>query len=231
MTAWRLFEDRDKLAAGVAAALAETVRARLAETERAALALAGGSTPGPAYDRLACLDLPWARVTVTLTDERWVEPTSALANAGLLRRRLLTGPAAAARLESLKGFAATLEAAAREAEARLAPLLPFAAVLLGMGEDGHIASLFPRAPELSQGLDPDGERLCLPVPLARLEPFVPRLTLTLAALTATRALLLLITGDAKRALVEQALSGDSHALPVAAVLRQTRVPVTILWSP
>ncbi len=231
MAKWRCFETRQALAGAAAEALASAIRAGIETNGRAAVALAGGSTPGPVYDRLAEIDLDWARVTVTLTDERWVSADSPLANAGLIRRRLMAGRAASANFAPLMAEAGSLQGAAREAEERLRPLLPFAAVLLGMGEDGHIASMFPGAAELADGLDPHGPRLCLPVPMSRQPPFTPRLTLTLAALAATENLLFLITSSAKRDLVELAEEGDAPSLPIAAALDQRLAAVTVLWAP
>jgi len=194
------------------------------------LVAAGGSTPAPAYEQLARRDLPWNQVAVTLTDERRVDPASDDSNAAMVRARLLTGPAASARFITLRTEALSPDAEARAAERRLAPLLPAAGVLLGMGADGHVASLFPGAPELAAGLDLEDERLCLPIARAGLAPFVPRLTLTAHALTQTRLLILLISGEAKRLLIERISEDAGYAPPAATVLRQARCPVRVLWA-
>jgi 6-phosphogluconolactonase len=219
--------DRDSLAAAAAGLLAEALSAPGPRS----LVATGGSSPGPVYDRLAALDLRWSDVVVTLSDDRWVDETSEHSNAALVHRRLLVGKAAAARFLPLKGGGPTPEADAAAIEPRLAALTPFSAVLLGMGEDGHVASLFPGDPDLAARLDPDGARLCVGVPVAGLAPFVPRISLTLHALTRTGLIVVLIAGAAKRALVEEVLAGAAGPRPIAALLRQTRAPVRVLWAP
>jgi 6-phosphogluconolactonase len=222
-----IFSDRDAAAEAAAAILAEAMR----PPERRRIVVTGGSTPGPAYDRLSALDLDWSETTVILSDERWVGVDSPLSNEGLVRRRLLTGAASAARLLPLKGAGETPEADAHAAEGALRALAPWSAVLLGMGDDGHIASLFPGDPDLAARLDPDGARLCVAVPISGLEPFVPRISLTLRALLETPLVVLLISGEAKRAVVERVSADAGYAPPVGALLRQTRARVSVLWAP
>jgi 6-phosphogluconolactonase len=221
------FDDRD----ASAAAAARTIEEALRKVDAGSFVATGGTTPGPAYDRLSKADLDWGRVTVTLSDERFVEASSPDSNEGLIRRRLLVGNAAAARLVPLKGPGPTPSDDARAAEARLAPLLPFACVMIGMGADGHIGSLFPGAPELAEGLDPAGERLCVGVAISGEKPYVPRISLTLRAFLSTRLIVILVSGEEKRTLIDRALADPTYAPPVAAVLRQTGVPVRILWAP
>jgi len=217
-------------AAQADAAVALLARA-LAPPGPRSLVVTGGSSPGPVYDRLSRLDLRWGDVTVTLSDDRWVDAASPLSNEGLVRQRLLVGEAAAARFLPLKGAGATPEADALAAEGALGALTPWAAVVLGMGEDGHIASLFPGDPDLAAYVDPAGERLCVGVPVARLEPFVPRISLTVRALLETGLVILLITGAAKRAVIERIAADEAYNPPVASVLRQTRAPTHVLWAP
>ena len=130
----------------------------------------------------------------------------------------------------LKGDGASPEADAVHAEAKLRALAPFAAVLLGMGADGHIASLFPGAPGLDGALDPQGARWCVGVDEAGLDPKVPRISLTARALLSSAQVVLLITGAEKRLLVERVRSDAGFNPPVATILRQTRVAVRVLWA-
>ncbi len=225
------FQTRDALSDAAAGALADALRAALAHDGRASLIVTGGSSPGPVYDRLADADLGWDRVTVTLSDDRFVPETSDLSNARLVRERLLQHEASAARFVPLVHGGATPDADAAAAEPEVEALAPFAAVLLGVGEDGHIASLFPGAPGVAEALDPVGPRGVVGVPEARLAPFVPRISLTARLLFRTSLVVVLITGEAKRALVERVRAEPAYDPPVAAVFRQSLAPVRVLWAP
>ncbi|HUO12068.1 MAG TPA: 6-phosphogluconolactonase [Caulobacteraceae bacterium] len=212
-------------------AAADAIVAQLAPPGPKRLVVTGGRSPGPVYDRLASSDLDWSRVTVTLSDERFVDAASLDSNERLVRERLLQGAAASARFMGLKGAGPTLEADAAAAEPAIRALAPFDAVLLGMGDDGHIASLFPNTPDIAAALDPSGERRVIGVAEAGLAPYVPRISLTAAALFDARLVVVLVSGAAKRALIERVAVEPSFAPPVAALLRQTRTPVRVIWSP
>jgi 6-phosphogluconolactonase len=199
--------------------VADRLAEGLAARGRASLVATGGRSPGPVYDRLSQVDLDWAHVAVTLSDERHVDVESPNANARLLRERLFRGPAAKAQFLPLTDYA----------EPALRKLMPFDAVMLGMGEDGHIASLIPGSPVMALGLDPDGEALTAESPHGFGSPPVARITLTLAALLRSRAIFLLIAGEAKRQVIAQAQAGAD--VPVRALLSQDRVPVRVLWAP
>jgi len=227
-TTEQAFESAEAQAKALAAAVADKIRAGVAERGEASLVVTGGSTPGPLYDVLCKAELPWDRVRLTLSDERWVAPDDPESNERLVRTRLLQGPAAAARLVGLKTPDASPQAALAAVAAAVAALpRPFAAVVLGMGEDGHVASLFPgdAAPE---ALDASGASL---VAAARSPTGVPRLSLTMTALTDAEAVYLLVRGEAKRALLKDVAAGLRPHLPVSALLRQARSPVATYWAP
>lgn len=212
-------------ASAMADAMADRLRAAVAERGRAGLAVSGGRTPRLVLPLLALADLAWDRVTVTLTDERWVAPEHPDSNEGLARRLLLTGPAAAARFLGFHTGDSTAAAGQPAVERQLAALpLPLDTVFLGMGEDGHMASLFPGGPELVTG------GLCVPsrAPLPPRE----RLSLTVQALLSARHATLLVDGTAKRAAYEKALAQPlpedlRQAAPIALLLHQRRMPVDV----
>jgi 6-phosphogluconolactonase len=220
------FSTSSELAAAAADAVAQALSAALAERGRAGFIGTGGRSPGPMYDRLARAPLAWGSVTVSLSDDRFVPPDDPRSNEGLVRARLLTGPAAAARFEPLRAAEASPEAAAAAAEPRLAALSPYDALVLGMGEDGHVASLFPIDPRLAELMDPRGSAFVAAVPAGLGDPPVARITLTLKALLSARVILVLISGVPKRTIIE-----SRKGLPVHALLEQAKAPVRVFWTP
>lgn len=228
----RRFETWDELTATAADAVVGALHAGLQAREEASLAVAGGRTPGDIYRRLSTQSLDWSRVVVTLTDERWIDPASPESNARLLGETLLQDRAASARFIPLNDpSAVSPEAAAAVADTALAAApWPLDAVLLGMGDDGHIASLFPGNSALTIGLDPEALLRCIAVPAGEPAPPQPRLSLTLRALLDTRLLLLVIRGAGKLDALDRAREPDAAA-PVATLLRQTGAPVSIFWAP
>lgn len=205
--------DPAQLALDLAGFVAACLRAALAERGQAMLVVSGGSTPVPFLQALSACELDWPRVTVTLADERWLPDDHADSNAGLVRAHLLTGPAAAANWLPLGDGRGDPVAALPTIEANLARApWPADVVVLGMGGDGHTASLFPHGPGLAQALDPAGAARCQVV-LAPTLPNVPvaRITLTARALLDARALVLHTTGPSKRALLAQVMAGRPSA--------------------
>ena len=217
--------DAEALAAVLADALAQAIRDGLVSRGRAVLALAGGRTPFPVYRRLAETPLDWSRVVLLATDERWVDVEHSASNS----REIVAAFAAArgVRVLPLVPAGPGPEANAAFATSIIRPLAePFDAVLLGMGSDGHFASLFPGAAELAAGLQeggPDDVLVVHPNPLPPEAPF-DRISLTMPALLASDALLFVIRGEEKRAIFEQALVGK-HDFPVARLLGAAKQPV------
>lgn len=226
----RRFDDRDTLAATLATDIAALLRAALDDRETASLVVSGGSTPAPMFRALSSAALPWDRVTVTLADERWVPADADDSNERLVRENLLQGPAAAARFVGLKSPAATPEAGMADTERALRDVpQPFDVMVLGMGDDGHTASLFPGTGELAAALDPTARTRCAPI---RPHGLQPRMTLTLPTILNSRSILLLLAGQDKRKVYEQAVAGaDVMEMPIRAVLRQARTPIEVYWAP
>ena len=223
------FDTPEALAEAAAAAIRSALTAGIANRGRGRLVVTGGRSPGAVYDRLATADLDWSAVDITLSDERFVPVTDPASNEALVRSRLLIGQAAAARFVPLMRDAPSAAAAADLAEAEVAALAPFDLTLLGMGPDGHVASLIPGAEGLEAAMAPDGARFCLGFDQAIGDPPRPRITLTLAALLQSQAIIILIAGPEKRWVIERAMAGAD--LPVRALLTQARVPVRVLWTP
>jgi 6-phosphogluconolactonase len=223
------FETPAALAQAAAGATVQALQAGIAARGRGRLVATGGRSPGPVYDLLPSADLDWGLVDVTLSDERFVPLDHPASNAALVRTRLLQGAAAAAHFTPLWHPASDAMACADLAEAEVAALAPLDMTLLGMGLDGHVASLIPGADGLAAAMAPDSGRFCRGLNEAIGDPPLPRITLTLAALLQSKAILILISGAEKRQVFNQALAGAD--LPVGALLTQTRVPVRVFWTP
>jgi len=214
------FDDRDALYDAAAKAMALAVKEGILANSEGHMALSGGSTPAPIYQRLSTdVSVEWAKVAVTLADERMTEPGDPASNEVLVRQTLMQNAGAAARFHPLT-----------EGQAELADQ---DVILLGMGGDGHFASLFPTAKELDAGIASDSPPVLrmTPDPLPANAPF-PRLTLSLAAILRARKLILAITGDQKRSVLEQAKEdGPVRELPIRALLAADHSDFTIFWAP
>jgi 6-phosphogluconolactonase len=211
------------LAREVAQALTLAVR----ERGVASLAVSGGKTPVGMFQQLRQMDLPWDKVAITLVDDRWLPTDHADSNERLVRENLLKYRVEAARFFSLYASTPTPEGGLATIEARLRELpQPLDVVILGMGEDGHTASLFPCAVESQVALSTNNIST-----VAAINPTTApyaRISLTLAAIARAGAVFLHITGAKKRAIYEQAV--HEGKLPVAKVLAAASGTLRVYWA-
>jgi len=237
---WSLRECRDaqQQAADLAGTIAERLRQAVRQRGQALLAVSGGKSPLALFAALREQDLPWEQVTLLLADERCVPPDHADSNGALVREQLLQGRAAAASWQPFFGqlpdgdsadwSEAELDALAANANQRLAALpWPLDVLVLGMGEDGHTASLFPDSPGLENALQSSAR-------VAWVRPATAphaRLTLTLPTLLEAGAIFLPLAGERKRQVFEQASLQPSAAQPVSLVLHQAVRPVQVWLAP
>lgn len=226
------FADReemtDVLCSDITARLTSTINAG----RRASFIASGGTTPIALYDRLQSVGIDWSKIDVTFSDERWVSPTTDGSNEKLIRTRLLRNGAIAARLCLLK----TTDTTAHEAEATVhrsvsAMARPFDVTLLGMGVDGHTASLHPYADGLAEALDVDHPALVRSIRPKNIAQAGERMSLTLRAILNSRVIIVLIQGNDKLSALRKAMSdSDVMAMPVRAVLHQSVTPVRVFWA-
>ena len=220
MSKMESFKDREALYDDVASRMAGQLKASLVARGEAFLALSGGSTPRPIYERLSKdSSVDWQNVTVTLVDERLTPPGHGDSNETLVRDTLCQGEGARATFMAM------------EEGRRDLPAMDVA--LLGMGTDGHYASLFPTADKLEEGLREGASDIMrmTPDPLPANAPY-PRLTMSLPAIAKTRALILALTGEEKRKVLEQARTeGPVRELPIRSLLALDHDNLFIAWAP
>jgi 6-phosphogluconolactonase len=222
-----------ELAQQLARQIARRLREAITKRGHAVLAVSGGKSPVAMFEQLRQQPLEWAHVSVLLVDERCVPHDHADSNTALVRTHLLQGAAQAASfVPFFERLPATLDdealkALADQANHRLAAQpWPMDVAVLGMGEDGHTASIFPGAPGLARALNGSGPVTWQRPAAASRAPHA-RLTLTLPALLATRELALSITGASKLAVYQQASLAADESLPVSLVLNQHLTPVSV----
>jgi 6-phosphogluconolactonase len=223
------FENRDSASIAAADHIVRALARRMEAQPAASLVVSGGTTPVRCFEALSDIDADWDNIHVLLSDERWVAADSEDSNERQVRETLLQGRAAGAELHGMYRDDIAIEQRAEQIgeEVRARPF-PFACALLGMGVDGHFASLFADADNLDDGLDTDSSLLCMPVSTAA-SPH-PRITLTLAALSRSDEVVLLVFGEDKRQTLESA-QAKSNGWPVARLLKQKLAPVSIYWAP
>ncbi len=207
--------------------VAERLRDSLAVRKTATLAVSGGRTPAGFLAQLASRKLDWSRVCVTLVDERWVAEDHPDSNARLMKSLLLNGPAAQARFMPLFNAASSAHAGQPATEQAMDSLAwPLDVVVLGMGDDGHTASLFPQAPELEASFSSRAHTIAVTPLTAPHE----RISLTCQAIATAHCVILHITGEGKHALLETALKASPPGLPIRRVLDATR-HTHVFWAP
>lgn len=212
--------------------LIDTLTHAVAARGRALFAGAGGSTPAPIYERMARADLEWTKVAVTLVDERYVPETSADSNASLLKKTWLTQRAVGARFVPLFTPEVTVDRAAAQATKALsAEGGRLDAALLGMGEDGHICSIFPYSPTLKTLLSPTLKPAVYGVPAGRdgLAPSLERLSINLPYLMGADRVVLALKGSTKLEVFEREAAGDPATQPIAALIA-AGVNLDVLWT-
>jgi len=228
---WWEYDDMAELASAVAGDIGFIVESALDARNACLLALPGGSTPGPVLTELAKSRVPWKRVTIIPTDERLVPLQDELSNVRALAKTFLPS---GARVLPIATENPDYKLAGNSADALLQDLpWPPDLVWLGMGEDGHTASIFP-GPDLQSALEaPKARRAVgvMPDPLPDNAP-VARVTLTRASILSARTLIITITGAKKREVLEQAIAdGHSSKLPIGGVLAEAEQPIDIHWCP
>ncbi len=219
--------DAQRQAELMADSVAKALRYAVQTHGVASLVVSGGRSPVAFFESLSRRELDWAKIQVSLADERWVSPTDPASNEGLLRRHLLQNAAHAARLIGLYQSADSLEQAADLATAALDQLhQPIDVLVLGMGDDGHTASLFPGSANLAHALREDCPERCV----AMHAPVAPeaRLTMTYPLLACARMQCLAIQGSEKLETLRVALSADPLQMPIRAFLH---APLEIYWCP
>ena len=228
---WWDYDDAEEMAAAVAGDIGFVIESAIDARGACVIALPGGKTPLPIYAKLAEAKIDWKRVTIIPTDERIVPLGDPLSNITAIGKVFI--PKGARVIPVISEAAADYKAAGRAANSRLGDHhWPLDLCLLGVGEDGHTASIFP-GPDFEEAINGPRERRALGVMPDPLPPEAPvaRVTLSRAAIVSAKALMIAVTGDAKRKVIEQAIDqGPSSRYPIGRVLADAELPVDIHWA-
>lgn len=228
---WWEYDDADEMAEAVAGDVQFIIESAIDARGAAVIALAGGKTPLPIYEKLAKAKLDWKRVTIVPGDDRLVPLGDPLSNVTAIGKVFI--PKGARVIPLISATVVDYKAAGRAADAILQDLhWPLDLCLLGVGGDGHCASIFP-GPDYDEALNGPRERRALGVMPDPLPPEAPvaRVTLSRSAIVSARALMIAVTGQAKRDVLEQAIEqGASSSYPVGRVLADVELPVDIHWA-
>jgi len=228
---WWEYDSLDELADAIAGDIGFIIESAVDARGASLVAVPGGTTGPAVFAKLAAQKLPWKKVTIIPTDDRLVPMDDERSNVrGIAKAFLPVG----ARVIPIAAEIADYRLAGNSADARLQDLpWPPDLVWLGMGKDGHTASIFA-GPDMQAALDAPKARRAVGVMPDPLPPEAPvaRVTLTRSAILSARTVTITITGDEKRALLEQAIAdGHSSRLPIARVLAEAEQPIDIHWAP
>ena len=232
---WNNAESAEALAERLSDDVAAMLAQAIDEKGDASLVVSGGSTPLPFFKALSVRQLNWSKVKITLADERWVPFESEDSNERFVKENLLVNEASGARFQSLYVDGLGAKAALPKLETSIATIArPFTVVILGMGGDGHTASLFPDTPGLEDAMDLTSARSVAVLEPASVEQ--TRITLTRRALLDSSHLVVHITGAAKRNLLNDVLESvaeqaDGNYLPIGRFFEDESRETEVYWSP
>jgi len=221
------FDTREAASAAIAARIAGLVSAQLGRDAAAHFVVGGGTTPERSFDLLSEYELDWDKVQVALSDERWVPNDHDDSNERLVRESMLKNAASAGHILPIFKTGLSADERSEELQSRK-PENGFACAMVGMGIDGHFASLFPDADCLSEGLQLNNSRFYMPV-RTNASPH-PRISMTLSALLASDEVLLFFFGEEKLAVYDNAHTVDK-TYPITALVEQDKTPVSLYWAP
>lgn len=222
-------KDPAKLAGALAAKAAAVLSTAIGKNGQACLVVSGGSTPKPFFQQLSKIQLDWSKVTITLADERCVEPGSEQSNAKLVKSLLLRNAAAKAKFISLFDGESSPQQARDKLNKKLSPQPAYDLVILGMGNDGHTASIFPEAENRDLALDMENKSSAMLVDPVTVTPL--RITQTASRLVDSELIIIHIAGDEKAGLLQQATKApDEKKWPISFFLTQTHTPVEVFQS-
>jgi 6-phosphogluconolactonase len=230
------FENRTHLFTALTAECQDILSESLSKHGGATFLVSGGSTPAPLYEALSKTELAWKKIRIALVDERWVDQQHSASNEALIRRSLLINNAKAASFIGMKTADKHANKGQSETESLYRTLpQPFTVAIVGMGIDGHTASLFPYADGLNKALKTESEQLTAAIN-AKASPVTgpntERMSLTAAGLLKCERLIILLTGEDKLAIFDQAMKpGPVEEMPIRTLLHQEKVPVELYWAP
>ena len=228
------FSDPESLTTELVTRITTLLSTGISQNGRASLVVSGGSTPVQLFKNLSNVDLPWQNVDILLVDERWVAPDDPDSNEHLVRTHLLQNKAAVAIFTGMKNSAETASEGEAECSKQVKKIhRPFDVLLLGMGGDGHTASLFPGAARLSQATNMDSGKICMGI--APVTAPHERMTLTLPAILDSKQIFLHITGQNKKDVLEKALDdGPVEEMPIRFILQNQaqnqKMNLSIYWA-
>jgi 6-phosphogluconolactonase len=225
-----IFDTREQLDNALADNVSEILQQAILLNGKASIAVSGGSTPNGFFNVLSNKDIDWKKVTITLADERWVDIHSKDSNTRLVHENLLQNKASAAKFFHLKQGELLCDETLKDLNvAANKTILPLDVLILGMGEDGHTASLFPCSAQIKEGLDSNNEKA-----LMKVEPTTAphqRITFSFASLSKSKNTFLHVCGESKKQVLDKALNGDDiFEMPIRKFLQTDDIDTQVYWA-
>ncbi|UTW55843.1 6-phosphogluconolactonase [Kordiimonas sp. SCSIO 12610] len=228
------FDSGPDMAFALSTRILKSLQNDLTTTGSASWAVSGGSTPKPLFEKVSNTEFDWHKVDIALVDERWVPQAHSRSNESFVKNTLLVNEATSARFTGMFVEGKSHRDALPFIENAYGKITyPFTSVLLGLGNDGHTASLFPEADGLEHALACENTSICAALTARKSTVTgdeVERITITFHAINRAKDCILMITGDEKLGTLKEALSNDIN-LPIARVINSMKQPLNVFWAP